>query len=396
MVKRAHSKALGFSLVELLVAVLFIGFLMAGMSNVFKSSVSVLSTSSEGLSSVRRNRMSIDLLYDDLNAAGMYLADLTSPPKLSSTNPPFYIIPNVAVTGATADDPATADQVFLYLDDPLPFEGSLSSSGGGAVGETKQKSASEKVVDGTAEEADNNAYTIDCKDPSFAKMVKKGLSVVLKDSWETLFIAADPVVSGKMVTIKVGGDPISSITGVGASGGPAKAKHMVNVDVMFFLPAQMVRYSVKMKSFDPQKTSGVPCLVRDQGTYSMGGFVADPTQESIVAENVSAFKAYLSADSGQNWAGIGKNYTGFDNGWTAGIRAELNTQLSTAGRADFQTTAGDDNWIRSIPTLVRLDVTTRTAVKRSEYSATPLTATAYKDFTQSLVIVPRHFGLTMN
>jgi hypothetical protein len=45
---------------------------------------------------------------------------------------------------------------------------------------------------------------------------------------------------------------------------------------------------------------------------------------------------------------------------------------------------------------VRLDVTTRTAVKRSEYSATPLVNTAYKDYTQSLVIVPRHFGLTMN
>jgi hypothetical protein len=78
------------------------------------------------------------------------------------------------------------------------------------------------------------------------------------------------------------------------------------------------------------------------------------------------------------------------------MRTELDTQLATAGRPDFMTTRGNENWIRSIPTLVRLDITTRTATKRAEYSATPLTTTAYKDFTQSLVIVPRHFGLTMN
>jgi len=136
--------------------------------------------------------------------------------------------------------------------------------------------------------------------------------------------------------------------------------------------------------------------VRDQGTYSAAGFVAVPALQTIVAENVAGFKAYMSANSGQSWAGLNAAYSGFANGWTNGIQAALNTQLATAGRANFTTTAGDPNWLRDIPTLVRLDITTRTAMKRAEYSATPLTTTAYKNFTQSLVIVPRHSGLTMN
>ncbi len=397
MASRHPRPSSGFSLVELLVAVLFIGILMAGMANVFKSSVNTLSTSSEGISSTRRNRMSIDLLYDDLNSAGMYLADLASPPKLSTANPSFYIIPNVAVTGAGADDPATADQLFFYLDEPLPFEGTLSGTGNGGANKNLARNAAELVLAGVAPDpAVDNTFTIDCKDASYANMVKKGYSVVFKDAWETFFVQDTQAPSGTSVTIQVGASATVGSTGSGPSGAPPKAKHILGSDVLFFRPAQMVRYSVKMKLFDPQKASGTPCLVRDQGTYDATGFVADPAQESIVAENVSGFKAYLSADSGQTWAGYGKTYTGFAAGWTNGVRAELDAQLATAGRQDFQTTQGNESWIRSIPTLVRLDITTRTAVKRAEYSATPLTSATYKDFTQSLVIVPRHFGLTMN
>jgi len=409
MANRKQAQASGFSLVELMVALVFIGFLMAGMSNVFKSSVTVLSTSSEGLSSVRRNRMSIDLLYDDLNNAGLFLSNLSSPPNnLSAANPSFYIIPNVAITGAAADDPASADQVYFFLDDPLPFEGTLVSTGGGAAGDSKAFNLDEAVRksqdDPTfiAPPATDKLLTIDCKDASYANMVKLGHNVVLKDEFDNYHIVGTPTVSGTTVTVEYGPDPLAASTGEGDPGTTHSDKHLPLSDVMFYRPRQMVRYSVVMRLFDPQKATGVPCLVRDQGTYSAAGFVADASLEAIVAENVSGFKAYLSADSGQNWAGYGKTYTGFDNGWTAGVRSELDTQLSNAGRAGYQTTAGDDNWIRSIPALVRLDITTRTAVKRPENRpvneplATPLYTPFYKEFTQSLVLVPRHFGLPMS
>jgi len=396
MAKGYRCPRAGFSLVELLVAVMFIGILMAGMANVFKSSVTTLATSSEGLSSARRNRMSLDLLYDDLNTAGMYLSNLSAPPVLDPNNPAFYIIPNVAIPGAAGDDPQTADQLFFYLDDPLPFEGTISATG---IGTTAARSASQLVLAGAVTPPANSdiTFTIDCGSAPYANLVKPGYSIIFKDSWETFSLLTTSA-TGQTVTITLGSAPNVAMTGVGSTGASPKAQHTIPSRVMFYKPAQMVRYSVLMKFYDPQKPTGIPCLVRDQGTYTTGSFTPDLSQQSIVAENISGFKAYLSANSGLLWAGydLPTATTGFNTGWSNGILSELNTQLVTAGRPNFQTTTGNQTWIRDIPVLVRLDITTRTATKRSEYSATPLTTTAYKNFTQSLVIVPRHFGLTMN
>ena len=85
--------ARGFSLVELLVALVFTMVLMAGMANVYKASLTTYYTSGESLSSARRNRMSVDLLVDDLNTACMYLTDLSVPPTVSAAVPPIYILP---------------------------------------------------------------------------------------------------------------------------------------------------------------------------------------------------------------------------------------------------------------------------------------------------------------
>ncbi len=160
----------------------------------------------------------------------------------------------------------------------------------------------------------------------------------------------------------------------------------------------MVKYSIQMRNLDPGAAGAntVPCLIRQQADYDPAGFPAAGATADIIAENVPGFKVYLSANSGQGWAGYGQSYAGLALGWTAGIQAELNTQLGTAGRADFTTTANNLNWFRSIPTLVRLDITTRSAMKRAEYSTDIAKPTDYKQLTQSLVLVPRHFGLAMN
>lgn len=75
-----HLSKAGFSLVELLVALVFMALLMAGMAKVYQSSMNTFYKSSESLSSGRRNRMALDLLYDDLSAAGQYLINLTAYP----------------------------------------------------------------------------------------------------------------------------------------------------------------------------------------------------------------------------------------------------------------------------------------------------------------------------
>ena len=379
----------GFSLVEMLVALVFTGILMAGMAAVFKGSLSTFYTSGEQLSSARRNRMSIDLLGDDLNAAAMYLVDLSVPPAVVATTPPFFILPNVSIPGAGASDPQTTDELYFYMDQPLPFEGTLG-------GVAPQQTAAEMVMAGAAPTAADNTFSIECANSAtYANQVKKGQVFIFKDSWETAYINADPTVTGSTVTVVAGPDPNALVTGTGSAGLPSKAKHLSGSGIVFIQPAQMVRYRIALLNLDPLNPNGIPCLVRDQGTYNGAGFVASLPQQ-VITENVSGFKVYLSTD-GQNWAGLGlpASTTGFSAGWDQGIRAQLDAQLVSSGRPDHQTTRASEHWFRSIPTLVRVDVSTRTATQRTEYSNTPNTL-AYKDLTQSLVFVPRHSGLTMN
>jgi prepilin-type N-terminal cleavage/methylation domain-containing protein len=388
---RRSPGARGFSLVEMMVALLFVGLLMAGMSTVFRSSVRTFYTAGEKLSNVRRSLSSVDLLYDDLNSAGMFLNDLANPPDgLSDTAPAFYILPNQPIDNPAPDGPATADELYFYLDQPLSFEGSLSVASGSTV-----KVASELVndADGKLGAADTT-YTVECGDPAYASQVKTGQVMIFKDFWEKVRLS-QVTQSGSKVTITLAGDPNAGITGVGRETGASNQKHLNGTGIIFYQPAQMVRYRVVMRALDPQSAAGIPCLVREQAAYDPTGFPATADSQ-VVTENVQGFKVYLSADSGRTWAGFGKTYSGLDQGWTSGIQAELNDQLKTSGRAGFTTTANNLVWFRSIPALVRADITTRTAAKRSEYQKPGATGAAFNTVTQSLVLVPRHFGLPLN
>ena len=315
--------------------------------------------------------------------------DLSVPPPVTPTVPPFYIVPNVEITGAGTNDPQITDELYFYLDQPAPFEGSLS-------GAAPQQTASELVAAEKAAVDDDKKFTIECNNETYAKQIKVGQVFIFKDSWETAYVESlgDPV--GTKVTVTAGADPVAKMTGTGSAGFPSKAKHLPNSGVLFIQPAQMVRYRVQMLKLDPLNAAGIPCLVRDQGVYNGAGFVAQIPQQ-IITENVAGFKVYLSANSGLSWAGLGlaETTTGFSDGWDLGIRTELDTQLQASGRLNYKTTRGSEHWFRSIPTLVRVDITTRTATQRNEYSNAAGTA-AYRNLTQSLVFVPRHSGLTMN
>ena len=388
---RSLFKAQGFSLVELLVALVFTGVLMAGMASVFKASLSAFYTSGEMLSSARRNRMSIDLLGDDLNTACMYLVELSVLPTVVASNPPFYILPNMPVTGALAGE--TSDELYFYMDQPLPFDGDLIDPRPAPTA----VNAAPTVTD--------NTFVVECGDSSYANQVKSGQVFMFKDSWETAYINAAPTVGGTTVTVVAGPDPMAGVTGTGSNGIP-RNWHLLHSGIVFIQPAQMVRYRVVMLRLDPDplKPNGIPCLVREQVAY--GAAFDATTPQQIITENVSKFKVYLSSN-GQAWAGEGlaQSVTGFTAGWDAatGIRGLLDTQLATYGRPGFTSTRGlkeaGEHWFRSIPVMVRADVTTRTTTKRTEYVDPvkfPGNPAPYKELTQSLVFVPRHSGLTMN
>jgi hypothetical protein len=384
-----------------MVALLFTLLLMAGLAAVLKASLASFYTSGESTSNARRSRMSVDILGDDINLACMYLTDMALPPQTLTRVPPFYIVPNAPVANAGAGDPATTDELYFYMDEPLPFEGTLQ-------GASAQTTAADLVLSGGDVDAHGSTYVVNCGSSEYARRVEEGQVAILKDFWEAVYVT-DLRVSGPTVSFVPGAAPAAGIVGGGPSGLPGRASHVPGAAVMFVRPAQMVRYRIVMLRLDPdpEKPGGVPCLVRDQGRYTWdgagfndgdeSGIGAAPRQRQIITENVSAFKVYLSADGGRAWAGLGLNRTGFDSGWDGpgGVRGLIDAQLLDAGRPGLQTTRGREHWFREVPTLVRVDLTTRTATRRPEFSP-DRREPAHKELAQSLVFVPKHSGLAMN
>jgi hypothetical protein len=405
-----HSGSRGFSMVEMMVALVFTMILMAGLGQVFKSSLSASYLMGEKISSLRRNRGSMDLLYDDLNSAGMVLVDVTSP-LTANSNQPFYIVPNTTIAGAGASDPQTTDILYAAFDQPLAFQGTLKSGGGaGTVGAT---AASAVLSGATLTVNTDNQYVIDCGDPAYAAAVQaqfnlnpNALYLVIKDDLTHAALQVDSIsgVSGNRVTLLTKTTPttLTQATGRGDFGTLRPNQRVQDSGVVFVVPAQMVRYRIAMMNLnpDPGSAAAVPCLIRELAGYdpnadpSSSAYFGAPLATSVIAEDVAGFKVYLSADSGADWAGTGVTATGFTDGWTGGIRAALNSQVLATSRSGYTTTTGDAAWYRDIPVMVRLDITTRTALKRTEYSGNGNSA-LYKTVTQSLVMVPRHFGLPL-
>jgi hypothetical protein len=416
---KSRSRASGFSLVELLVAVAFTLVLMAGMATVFKASLGTFFTSGELLASSRRNRMSIELLGDDLNTAEMFLLNLADGPAFMQDLPPFCVLPNMPIAGAGTDDPQVTDELYFYRDLPLPFDGTL-------VAAAAQKSAAQAVQSGVDPTTLDYHFTINVTNATYAKQVKKGMNFIFKDFWDTAYVGEDPVAADTQVTVLAGPDPHVGVTGSGSTGLPLPSKHLDKAGIVFVNAAQIVRYRVEMVKLDPAAAAGVPCLVRDQGLYwgqqpfTAGaafvttepqqvitdnlGIFQDPADDPKTVTPYKCFKIYLSTNSGTDWAGHdlaqGKDTTGYTDGWTGGIIAALETQLSATkgGRPGVTTTKNNDIWFRSIPTLVRVDIGTRTASQRSDYivpdPAHP-EKIGYKTMVRSLVFVPRHSGLPL-
>jgi hypothetical protein len=355
--------------------------------------------------------MSVDLLADDINDACLYLFDLANPPTVSAASPPFYILPNMPIAGRGPSDPTTADQLFFYVDQPLAFEGTL----GGPPVPTERYGSEMVLAAGTASQSatlTDKTYVIDCGSLTYAKMVHQGQLFIFKDAWEAGYVSLPPdVPTDKYVTVVTGLYPNTQITGIGPSGLPMKS-HIPGSGIVFVLPSQMIKYSIQMVQLDPGNATGIPCLVREQGNYNLAGFAVNPAiPPQVITENVSGFKVYLSTNAGASWAGLpGGIPAAYSDsaGWDSGaggapsIRTELDDQLAgvgtpASGRQDYTSTRGGTNpehWFRSIPTLVRVDLSTRTATQRAEYSAVG-NALAYRNLTQTLVFVPRHSGLAL-
>lgn len=379
----------GFSLVELLVALVFTAVLMAGMASVFRSSAQTYTAVNETMGAQRTNRWALDQISDDISQAGFVFPDRPLPSSiLTGAESLFSITPGGAVAGvvrvsdidptATQTETVTADAIQFFTDVPLPVGGTWSADTYG----------NDPNPGGTATSAPASAaitFTLGA-----ATDLKAGDVMVILDSgeygnWE------HPVISGPGNPVVFETDPtkLANYSSALISAGIALA-HKAGVPVYFIRPAQLVRYAVQAVALDPANSAvKLPCLVRQQTGYPTSGTVdwtTVPTQ--IIAENVEGFRVDMSFDGGTTWA----RTTGAPTTW-AGIQANANTQLTTVGLPLLKTVTDPANpdWFRSINCLIRVDITTRAPIRREEYSTTT-GARAYRTRTQTLMISPRNFG----
>lgn len=379
----------GFSLVELLVALVFTAVLMAGMASVFRSSVQTYTAVNETMGAQRTNRWALDQISDDISQLGFVFPDRPLPNfVLTGAESLFSITPGGAVAGvarvsdtnpaATQAETVIADSLQYFTDVPLAVSGLWSADTTG----------NDTNPGGTPTSAPASAaitFTLGASSD-----LKAGDVMVILDSgengnWEHPVIAgaANPVVFETDMA------KIAKYTSAMISPGIA-LEHKAGVPVYFVRPAQLVRYAVLAVALDPANSAvRLPCLVRQQTDYPAAGTVAwanVPTQ--IIAENVEGFRVDLSFDGGTTWA----RTTGAPTDW-AGIQANANTQLDTAGLPNLKTITDPANpdWFRGINSLIRIDITTRAPIRREEYSATA-GARAYRTRTQTLMISPRNFG----
>ncbi|HWQ09120.1 MAG TPA: hypothetical protein VN436_08435, partial [Holophaga sp.] len=103
----------------------------------------------------------------------------------------------------------------------------------------------------------------------------------------------------------------------------------------------------------------------------------------VVAENVEGFRVDVSFDGGVNWDRTGATtWSDIVTNATAHIKS-ITGYTSITTRRD---------WFRNIPCLLRIDLTTRTPIRRQEYNAA-YTSRTYRTRTQVLMISPRNFGI---
>ena len=388
-------------MVELLVALLFTSILMAGMAKVFQASLGNFAATSETVTSSRRNRLAMDLLFDDLNKINMVASTLFYYPPTTTTNPAFIVNPNVSFDPTTVTDvpaaQAKTDELVFYYDDVLPYEATLGTT----IANTSQQVASGGQV------GDNSTFSISLRDATQAAnaaslFASYGLNLLFRSSGYN-YKLANAVQHGSSSSLDATLGSDSNYAGGAVGGSTFTTGAPSGTGVTLIRPGRYVRYSIRPQALDPSPSAKqTPCLVRDEVTYSnvssLSAPFAAPDDSTVVAENVIRFKVMLSGDGGVTWAGS----AGTEAAWTdiAGASSgssspTLNWQFQSGtapARPAMNSTTASPFWFREIPVLVRVDVTTRTLNKRAEYATTANTA-AYKTQTQSLILAPRHSGM---
>ncbi len=401
----------GFSLVELLIAVLFMGILMAGLANVFKASLGYSIASTEKTSSLRQNRLALEEMFQDLNLAGLTPSALFGPPAglaswpatcspTSANPPPFCILPNQAYANTNVPGAQTAvnggqyvqavgDQLFLYYDQILPY----TSTAGAALLNSSQDVANNATL-ATALSA---AGTLQLNFTDSTQMASAANDFTTSSANGQAMVLMPRAVSQPLTVTALSSTGLATF-----STGSTNAHGVPSGSVVdLIIPAIYIRYSIQPQRLDPSTTVQTPCLMRDVIPYptSSAPNWAAPISSTIVAENVTGFHLGLSANGGQTWVGIDpvtNLLTTANPAWPISTNTDadtvaLNAQLAAANANG--TVQGSPFWFRNYPLLVRMDIQTRTMKSRAEYKYNTTDPGDYNYQTRSVIITPRNFGL---
>lgn len=349
------SSANGFSMVELLVALSLTGILMAGMAQVFKSTISSFYQSGDALSSQRRGRWAFARLEDDLRMLGHTDGFKDMPTNVSQV--PFRIVP-----GGTADIPLDSVEFFCNI----PVE------------ENRLKS---DIA------ADNMEMILEPSRTSNTA-IQAGDWFLLKDGMhsEKGFFASAPLDDGSVSLMSI--EALQDMPGVrhglmnGATGRFVH-QHKAGAVLSVLRPMQMIQYSIKDLKMDPDASAPMtPCLIRRQVAYdpSGGEIPWESIEHTLVAENVSSLQVDMSVDGGSTWSREGKT------SWGDMVLKANETLPVTNQIADSQF------WFKKIPILLKVQLHTRSAIQRVEYSK-QADRLEYQKRSLVMMIAPRNCGL---
>jgi len=370
----------GFSLIEMLVAVMFIGILSAGMLRIYSSNLAGFQRVNDTIASQRRGRWALTSLQDDVASIGFFAFIPFNQPSgysvTSGTQEPFMILPAPVPVSVTGPDPANPANLltanlapnpdeFQFVGDlPLPIQATV------APGSTSA------------------ALIVDPTSGSLSDIQVGDVVAILDATFEQIQVGAAP--SGNTITVSAAG---AALAGVSQAGGyaisPTLSAHAIGTPVVFFRPNVVTRYSIQARAWDPSNAgTTIPCLVRQQAPYPPGGTLIDWTgvQADLIAENIDGFRVDLSFDGGAHWL---RQSAG---DWDTIVAAMAG--LSPGGKVLKPRDPSNPLWFRNYPCMIRMDVTSRSAAPKSANSDVVGQA-AYIRRTQTLMVTPRNFGLPL-
>jgi type II secretory pathway pseudopilin PulG len=416
-VSKPHSFQSGFSLVELLVALVFTAILTTGMLRIFASSVSGFYTQQESLGLQRASRFALGAVEDEILQAGYLFpprnlhgelkigSSAVQPPVLvqQTDYQPVWSDPN----GTTVTLP-NVDELQFVQDLNLEVEGAIATGADVAAGAT---SASVSIPSGKAaldkylKDTTNNPLVMVMLDSQINSVDMLRISS-LSGSGGTYTAALD--------TASTGVDTFGNVLGGGFFTGMFNNPHKAKAPCAFIATLQVVRYTVVPRALDPADPKHmIPCLVLQTAPLDRDAYFAPDKDsgpaasanwtERILVEGVTGFKVDLSLDGGKTFLRYNPDGTlkaGMDS-W-ANVYTALDTKVKEALSASSllytYTSLGLSNpidpvWTNYLPVTFRLDVETRTRLARAEYRNDQTAPPAFRTRTVTMMISPKNFAL---